>query len=222
MKKILVLFCALLFSTLIMAQDACAELMSFNDYKKNANRTSRMISKTEKTGQTQTMERDKEGNIRQLMTVNARGQSMTVESIVVGSKMYVRKNDLDWQSPTLDSVQLAILKNKWQNNKVQFFKNCQKLDNETINGKTYRIYTGDFDGEKMKKVLSTTKDVPNLDAVAKMEMKMKFYINEKDDVEKTILNVSYQGQSYDSEMVFEYDMPLVVCVPELTPAEKKK
>ncbi len=53
-----------------------------------------------------------------------------------------------------------------------------------------------------------------------MEMKMTFFINDKDDVEKAMLKMVINGQSFDSDVVFEYDIE-VTLKPPPPPAEKK-
>jgi hypothetical protein len=212
MKKFLLLSFALLFSTAVLAQDACAELMKFNDYKKNVNRTYRMTSKMEKMGQTQIMEKDKAGNVHQTMTMSMMGQNMKVESVIIGKTIYTKKNDEAWEVQQMDSTQIDNIKSQWQNGQLQFFKNCQKLPNEG----DYKVYSGDFDPEKMTELMSkSSKPMPNAEVMKQMEMKMTFYINSKDDLEKMKLNMNMMGQSFESDMVYEYDIPVTVETPNV-------
>lgn len=212
MKKLLLFSFALLFSTALLAQDACAELMKVNDYKKNVNRTYRMTSTMEKMGQTQIMEKDKAGNVHQTMTMSMMGQNMKVESVIVGKTIYTKKNEDAWEVQQMDSAQIDNIKSQWQNGQLQFFKNCQKLANEG----DYKVYSGDFDAEKMTELMSkSSKPMPNMEALKQMEMKMTFYVNTKDDLEKIKLNMNMMGQSFDSDMVYEYDIPVTVEIPTL-------
>jgi hypothetical protein len=217
MQKTLLFSCILCLSTVLNAQDVCGELMKFNDFKKNVTREYRMTSTTAAMGQTLVMEHAKDGSIHQTISMEMGGQKMKIESIIIGTMMYMKKNDEDWTSNPLDSAQIASIKSQWENGQLQFFKNCKKLDNETIEGKTYRVYTGAFDAEAMKKMMSSgSTPMPNAEMYSKMDMNMTFYINAKDDLEKTNLNIKYMGQSFDSEMTYEYDVPVaVVCPPSV-------
>ena len=219
MKKTLLICLALLLTQAIIAQDACAELMKFNDYQKNVNRTYRMTSKTPAVNQVQVVERDKNGNIHQTLSMDMPGQSMKIESVIIGTTMYLKNNNEDWTSQPLDSMQIESIKSQWQNNQLQFYKNCKKLDDETVDGKKYRVYSGEFDPVKMKEMMGKSlESMPNAEMMGNMEMKMIFYVNDKDDVEITKMNINVMGQSINSEMDFEYDMPITVTQPVI---EKK-
>lgn len=221
MKKTLLIYLALLLTSTIFAQDVCAELMKFNDYKKNVNRTYRMKSTTEGIGQSVTMESDGKGNIHQFMTMEMGGQSMKMESVISGNMMYINQNETGWQSQKLDSAQIQSIKSQWENNQLQFFKNCQKLENETVDGKKYRVYSGEYDGKKMLEMMGeSAKNMPNAEMMANLEMKLTFYINDKDDLEITKMKMDIQGRSISTEMVYEYDLPITVNIPP-PPAEKK-
>jgi hypothetical protein len=212
MKKFLLFSFALIFSKAVLAQDACAELMKFNAYKKNVNRTYRMTSKMEKMGQTQIMEKDNAGNIHQTMTMSMMGQDMKVESVIVGKTIYTKKNEDAWEVQQMDSAQIDNIKSQWQSGQLQYFKNCQKLANEG----DYKVYTGDFDAEKMTELMSkSSQPMPNMEVLKQMEMKMTFYINIKDDLEKVKLNMNMMGQSFDTDMVYEYDIPVTVEIPNV-------
>ncbi len=215
MKKTLLFSVALLLTNLLLAQDVCAELMKFNDYNKNAKRTMRMTSKTEAAGQTMVMERDQNGNIHQTMTM----VMMNMEMIISGTTMYMKQGDADWQIRPMDSTQIAMIKNKAQNSQLQFFKNCKKLDNETHEGKVYRVYTGDFDIAQMKEMMKKSAENVPLDAMAEMDMKLTFFINAKDDLEKSTMTMNVQGQAFETEMVYEYDMPITVTIPNVAKKE---
>ena len=221
MKKTLLIYLALLLTSTIFGQDVCDELMKFNDYKKNVNRTYRMKSTTEGIGQSVTMECDGKGKIHQWMTMEMGGQSMKMESVIVDNTMYMNQNETGWQTQKLDSAQMQSIKSQWENNQLQFFKNCQKLENETVDGKKYRVYRGEYDGKKMLEMMGeSAKNMPNAEMMSKMEMKMTFYINDKNDVEITKMKMDMQGRIISTEMVYEYDLPITVNIPQL-PAEKK-
>jgi hypothetical protein len=194
--------------------------MKFNNYNKNINRVYRMTSKTEAIGQTQVMEKDAKGNIHMNMSMAMNGMSM--DMILVGQTMYMKQNEGDWQIKPMDSVQVATMKKQWQSGQLQFFKNCQKLDNEKLEGKEYRVYSGDFDPDKMKEMMSKSAEkIPNMDAIAKMEMKMTFYVNDKDDLELCKMKMDMMGQSIETEMAYEYDIQIEpIVAPNLV--EKKK
>jgi hypothetical protein len=217
MQKTLLFSCILCLSTVLNAQDVCGELMQLSSAKKNLTREYRMTSKTAAMGQTLVMEHAKDGNVHQTISMEMGGQKVKIESIIIGTMMYMKKNDEDWTSNPLDSAQIASIKSQWENGQLQFFKNCKKLDNQTIEGKTYRLYSGEFDAEAMKKMMSSgSTPMPNADMYSKMEMNFIFYVNAKDDVEKTTLKMSMMGQTFDSEMTYEYDVPVaVVCPPSV-------
>lgn len=220
MKKTLFILLSFLFTTSMFAQDVCADIMKFNDYNKNNNRTYRMTSKTESLGQTQVMEKDTKGNVHMTMTMAMNGMSM--DMLLIGQTMYMKQNDGDWQTKPMDSAQVTTMKKQWQNGQLQFFKNCQKLDNETLEGKEYRVYSGEFDPEKMKEMMSKSAEkIPNMDALSKMEMKMTFYVNTKDDLERCKLKMDMMGQTFESEMTYEYDIQIAPIVAPELPAEKK-
>jgi hypothetical protein len=223
MKKVLFLFLAFFLTTSMFAQDVCADIMKFNDYKKNTNRTSRMTSKTEAMNQTQVMEKDSKGNVHTTMTMAMPGNSMTMDMILIGETMYMKQNDGDWQTKPMDSAQVTAIKKQWQNGQLQFFKNCQKLDNEQLDGKNYRVFSGDFDPEKMKEMMSQSGEkAPNMDMLAQMEMKMKFYINDKDDLAHCTMKMAVMGQSFETVMDYEYDIAIAPIVAPEIPVEKKK
>ncbi len=225
MKKVFFLFLSFLLTTSAFAQDVCAEMMKFNDYKKNVNRAYRMTSTTESMGQKQVMERDVKGNMYMTMTMSMAGNDMSMEMILIGETMFMKQNNADWQTKPMDSVQINAMKSQWQNGQLQFFKNCKKLDSEKISDKNYRVYSGDFDPEKMKEMMSkSTEKMPanSMDMIAKMDMKMKFYVNDKDDLERCTLHTTVMGQSFDSEMVYEYDIQIApIVAPPTAPVEKK-
>ncbi len=179
-----------------------------------------MTSKMESMGQTLVMEHDKAGNFHQTISIQMAAHSIKVESIIFDKKMFTKKNDEEWQPQPLDSIQMESLKNQWQNNQLQFFKNCKKLDNEITDGKNYRVYTGDFDAEQMKALMSkSAQTMPNSDLFSKMDMKTTFYVNDKDDLERAKLKMDMNGQSFDTVMVYEYDIDVTVKPPP--PAAKK-
>lgn len=220
MQKTFFILLSFLFSTSIFAQDVCADIMKFNDYNKNVNRTYRMTSKTEAMGQTQVMEKDVNGNIHMNMSMAMNG--MTMDMILVGQTMYMKQNDGDWQTKPMDSAQVTTMKKQWQNGQLQFFKNCKKLDNEKLEGKEFRVYSGEFDPEKMKEMMSKSAEkIPNMDAIAKMEMKMTFYVNDKDDLERCKMKMDMMGQTFETEMAYEYDIQIAPIVAPEVPAGQK-
>lgn len=218
MQKTFFILLAFLFSTSIFAQDVCADMMKFNDYNKNNKRTYRMTSKTEAIGQTQVMEKDEKGNIHMTMSMAV----MSMDMILIGQTIYMKQNDGDWQTKPMDSLQVATMKKQWQNGQLQFFKNCQKLDNEKLEGKDYRVYSGEFDPEKMKEMMSqSSEQIPNMDAIAKMKMEMTFYVNDKDDLELCKMKMDMMGQSIETEMTYEYDIQIAPIVAPEVPAGQK-
>lgn len=214
MKKTLILCFTALITHLAMAQDACTDLARFNNNAQKPERTYRMHSKTEGIGQEMTIERDKKGHYRQTMSMDMMGQSMKMESIILGNMMYVKQNDAAWQPRSLDTAQIAAMKKQMENNQLQFLKNCQKLPNENIDGKNYRVYAADFDGQKMFDEMSKSKEpIPNAEAFKSMEMKMTFYINDKDDIAIAKLSIQAMGRTINSNMDYEYD----ITVNDITP-----
>jgi hypothetical protein len=207
---------------MLIAQDVCAEMMRFNDYKKNVNRTYRVETNTELLGQKQIMEKDAAGNVRMTMTM----QGTTTESIVMGNMMYIKRGEGNWDARELDSAQMDMVKTQWQNGTLQFFKNCEKLPDTTINSKKYRAYAGNMDMKKTIEMMGAAgKDIPNKEMMEMMEMRMQLYINDKNDLEKSKMTTSVMGQSFDSEMTYTYDIDINIIPPPPpppAPAEKKK
>lgn len=236
MKSLLLIF-TLTITNFCFAQDVCSELMKFSSYEKNNNRTMRMTSKSSMMGQTQIVERDKDGNMYQIMKMEMGDQKMQIETITLGSTMYTNQNGKEWQTRELDSMQLATMKNQWKNNQLQYFKNCEKKDNETIDGKTYRVYTAEFDVNQMQETMKNSKSLTEeekqameqmMTAMSAMQMKMTMFINDKDDLELTKTNMSVQGKSFEMNMIFEYDINIKVSPPPMNiptaaplPASKK-
>jgi hypothetical protein len=239
MKSLLLIFSLALTTNFLIAQDVCAELMKFSSYEKNNNRTMRMTSKSSMMGQTQIMERDKEGNMYQIMKMEMGDQKMQMETITLGSTMYTNQNGKEWQTRELDSMQLATIKNQWKNNQLQYFKNCEKKENETIDGKAYRVYKAEFDVNQMQEMMKNSKSLTEeerqsmeqmMTLMSSMEMKMTMFINGKDDVELTKTNMSMQGKEIEMNMRFEYDINVKVLPPPMnvpivapppTPIKKK-
>jgi hypothetical protein len=239
MKSLLLIFCLALSTHFLIAQDVCSELMKFSSYEKNNNRTMRMTSKTSMMGQTQIMERDKEGNMYQIMKMEMGTQKMQIETITLGSTMYTNQDGKEWQTRELDSIQLATMKNQWKNNQLQYFKNCEKKDNETIDGKTYSVYKAEFDVNQMQEMMKTQKSLSEeekqrmeqmMAAMNAMQMKMTMFINDKNDLKITKTNMSMQGKDFEMIMIFEYDinvkvspppMNVSITVPPPTPIKKK-
>jgi hypothetical protein len=224
MKSLLIIFSLAISTNFLMAQDVCSELMKFSSYEKNNSRTMRMTSKTSMMGQTQIMERDKDGNMYQIMKMEMGDQKMQMETITLGSTMYTNQNGKEWQTRELDSMQLATMKNQWKNNQLQYFKNCEKKDNETIDGKTYRVYTAEFDVNLMQETMKNSKSLTKeekqameqmMTAMSAMQMKMTMFINEKDDLELTKTNMSMQGKDFEMNMTFEYDINIKVSPPPM-------
>jgi hypothetical protein len=224
MKSLLLIFSLAISTNLLMAQDVCSELMKFSSYEKNNSRTMRMTSKTSMMGQTQIMERDKEGNMYQIMKMEMGDQKMQMETITLGSTMYTNQNGKEWQTRELDSMQLATMKNQWKNNQLQYFKNCVKKDNETIDGKKYRVYTAEFDVNQMQETMKNSKSLTEeekqameqmMTAMSAMQMKMTMFINEKDDLELSKTNMSMQGKDFEMNMTFEYDINIKVLPPPI-------
>ncbi|MBL7814547.1 MAG: hypothetical protein JNL70_06040 [Saprospiraceae bacterium] len=217
------LFSLILFlasQSLVFAQDVCEEMMKFNDYAKNHNRTSRMTMTMSPMGQTQITESDGKGRFHMTMAMETPMQ-LKMESVLTGNQLYTKKDDEDWKAQDLDSVQIASMKQKWQNNQLQFFKNCKKLDNETIGGQEYRVYSGDFDYEKMRDYMGQNNEAQqSLAMLQNMDIKMTFYVNKKDDLERAKMKMNVQGMSIDADMVYEYDLPIVINIPP-PPAPKK-
>jgi hypothetical protein len=222
--KSLLLILSLAITNFCFAQDVCSELMKFSSYEKNNNRTMRMTSKSSMMGQTQIMERDKDGNMYQIMKMEMGDQKMQMETITLGSTMYSNQNGKEWQTRELDSMQLATMKNQWKNNQLQYFKNCAKQDNETIDGKTYRVYKAEFDVNQMQEMMKNSKSLTEeerqameqmMTLMSSMEMKMTMFINDKDDVELTKTNMSMQGKEIEMNMRFEYDINVKVSPPPM-------
>jgi hypothetical protein len=219
MKKTVLLYIILFFSTFVSAQDACTELTEFN--KKNIKRAHRITSTMEQMGQKTVHEVGKDGESHMTMNMDFMGQKQKVETILVGSEMYMKKNDDDWVKQPMDAAQIALIKKQGTNSQMQFYKNCKKLDNKVMEGKTFRVYSADFDPEKMKEMMGkSSENQQAAEMMSKMEMKMTVYINEKDDIEKATMSMSMMGQSFDTDMVYEYDVPINVCAPTL-PKEGK-
>jgi hypothetical protein len=237
--KSLLLILSLAITNFCFAQDVCSELMKFSSYEKNNNRTMRMTSKSSMMGQTQIMERDKDGNMYQIMKMEMGDQKMQIETITLGTTMYTNQNGKEWQTRELDSMQLATMKNQWKNNQLQYFKNCEKKENETLDGKKYRVYTAEFDVNQMQEMMKNSKSLTEeekqameqmMTAMSAMQMKMTMFINEKDDLEITKTNMSMQGKDFEMNMTFEYDIKIKVSPPPMnvstaaplpTPIKKK-
>lgn len=222
MKKTLILCFTAFITHLAMAQDACADLARFNNNAQKPERTYRMHSKTEGIGQEITIERDKKGHYRQTMSMDMMGQSMKMESIILDNMMYVKQNDAAWQPRSLDTAQIAAMKKQMENNQLPFSKNCQKLPNENIDGKNYRVYAADFDAQKMIDEMSKSKEpVPNAEALKNMEMKMTLYINDKDDIAIAKISMQVMGRTINSNMDYEYDIPVNDITPPPPPPASK-
>jgi hypothetical protein len=236
MKSLLLIFCLTLSNYVLIAQDVCSELMKFSSFEKNNNRTMRMTSKTSMMGQSQIMERDKDGNMYQIMKMEMGDQKMQIESITLGSIMYTSQNGKEWQTRELDSMQLATTKNQWKNNQLNYFKNCEKKENETIEGKTFRVYYAEFDVNQMQEMMKTSKSLTEEEkqamerttaTMSAMQMKMTMYINDNDDLAMSKTNMSMQGKDFEMIMTFEYDLKITVSPPPppppmIVPAPVKK
>jgi hypothetical protein len=220
MKKISLILLFVGAVKMLTAQDVCAEMMTFNDYKKNVNRSYRMEMNTEMIGQKQIMEKDAAGNVRMTMTM----QGTTMESIITGNMLYTKQGEGNWDARELDSVQMNQMKAQWQNGTLQFFKNCEKLPDTTINSKKYRAYAGDYDMKKTIEMMGEkAKELPNKEMMEMMQMRMQLYINDKNDLEKAKMSMSVMGQSFESDMVYTYDIEVnIMPPPPPPPAEKKK
>lgn len=221
MKKTGLLYIILFLSTLVSAQDACAELTVYN--KKNVKRAYRMTSTMEKMGTKTVMEQGKGGEIHTTTAMDFMGQKQNTETIIAGSIIYMKRNEGDWTKQAMDSAQIAQIKNQGADNLTQVYKNCKKLDNAVIEGKTFRVYSAEFDPDKMKELMdkSSAQAQQTTEMMSQMNMKMLYYINEKDDISKTTMSMSMMGQSFDTDMVYEYDVPITITIP-ITAKEGKK
>lgn len=223
MKKTLLSLCAFCFTLSLFAQDVCAELMTFNDFKKNVNRTYRITSKTEMFGQTIVIEHDSKGRAHQLLTMEVREKSIKMETYLVDKDMYIKKDGGDWAHRSLDSSQMVSIMNQWKNNQLQFFKNCQKFADTIELGKKYRVYSAEFDIDQMiDKMDKSAQLSQNFESMRDSDMKMTFFINDKDDVEKTKLHMLVRGREVDSDMFYEYDIPIHITLPAQLPSAEKK
>ena len=87
---------------------------------------------------------------------------------------------------------------------------------KTLDGKNYRIYTGDLDAEKMVDMMSKSQHpMPNAEVMSKMDMKMKFYINSNDDIERMNMTIQAMGKTMESVAIYEYDGSINVMPPSL-------
>jgi hypothetical protein len=218
MKSIVLGFCLTLLCNLTFAQDVCDELMKISVNANNAKRSMRMTTKLSMMNQTQTMERDKDGNMYQLVKMDMGGQKMEVESITIGVKQYMKTNGGDWEVKDIDAKELEAIKMTAENGQLQFLKNCKKLANETIDGKNYRVYEADFDAAKMQEFLKT-KEMGDQQAQAMammsaMQMHMKLFIDEKNDPSRMSVKMAMMGQDINMEAVTEYDAVVKIVAPK--------
>jgi hypothetical protein len=224
MKSLLIIF-SLAFSTqFLIAQDVCAELMKFSSYEKNINRSMRMTSKASMANQIQIMERDKEGNMYQIIKMEMGTQKVRMETITLGSTMYTNQNAKEWIKRELDSAQLNSMKNQWKNNQLQYYKNCEKKNNDTIDGKIYRVYNAELDINQMQENIKNSKSMSDeekqgmeqaMSAMSNMQMSMTLFVNDKDDVERSKTRMSIQGQEIESNVTYEYDVKVTVSPPPM-------
>jgi hypothetical protein len=224
MKSLLLIFSLALSTHFLIAQDICTELMKFSSYEKNINRSMRMTSKASMANQTQIMERDKEGNMYQIVKMEMGTQKMQMETITLGSTMFTNQNGKEWVKRELDSAQLNSMKNQWKNNQLQFFKNCEKKGNDTIDGKIYRVYKAELDIVQMQENFRNSKSLTDeekqameqtLSTMSNMQMNMTMFINDKDDVERSKTKISVQGQDIEMNVTYEYDIKVTVSPPPM-------
>jgi hypothetical protein len=218
MKSVVLGFCLTLLANFTFAQDVCDELMKFSNPAKFAKRSVRMTTKLSMMNQTQIMERDKDGNIYQLIKMDMGGQKMEVESIIIGVKQYMKTNGGEWEVKDVDTKDLEALKMAAENGHLQFFKNCKKLANENIDGKNYRVYEADFDAAKMQEFLKT-KEMGDQQAQAMammsaMQMHMKLFIDDKNDPSRMSVKMAMMGQDINMEAVSEFDAVVKIVAPK--------
>ena len=153
-------------------------------------------------------------------------KTMKVETIIIGNMMYLKQEDKNWELKPMDSLQAANMKNKFANSQVQYFKNCQKLADSTIDGKTYRVYKGEFDMEKMLELVNDASKITDksqkpkhdMEKLAQMGMKMTCFINAKDDLERMNITMEREGKAFETVMTYTYDVDVSIVAPSL---EKK-
>jgi hypothetical protein len=219
MKSIVLGFCLTLLANATFAQDICDELMKIAANPKNVTRSMRSTTKISMMNQTTIMEKDKEGNIHQMVSMDMGGQKMEMEMIVIGTKQYSKAQGADWEVKEMDEKEKEAMKMTAQNSQMQFFKNCKKLGNETVDGKNYRVYDADFDGEKMMEYLKT-KDLGEqqnqaMAMMGGMQMHMKIFVDDKNDPSRMKVKMAMMGQDIDMDSTSEYDADVKITAPVL-------
>jgi hypothetical protein len=88
-----------------------------------------------------------------------------------------------------------------------------------VDGKNYRVYDADFDGEKMMEYLKT-KDLGEqqnqaMAMMGAMQMHMKIFVDDKNDPSRMKVKMAMMGQDIDMDSTSEYDADVKITAPVL-------
>jgi TonB family protein len=214
MKKTLQFLLFFVLSTTLHAQtNICDELTQILK-PKSVKRNMRILTTTDDL--TMTADIDTVGNMAMNSKTTSFNGETTMEMITMDSKMYMKIKGMDWTERDLPSDPNRVKDMTQQNIMGNAATNCKKLDAETIDNVSYRVFSYEVDMDKVKsnnRQMTITKPI-----IA--------WIAPNDDIYKVHLTMQAKGRkegemrTMDMTMVYTYDIPINIQAPQVSPQNK--